>query len=101
MWVPNNFYLEDAGVGDSYEQASAYLDATVGDQVPQYLKDAYLVRGPEMIKYLHENTEHVRWEYTLGIQIIIRSCLAENLVGGQSKPNFSTFINWARMKKYA
>lgn len=66
VWVPNNFYLEDAGVGDSYEQASAYLDATVGDRVPQYLKDAYLVRGPEMIKYLHENTEHVRWEYTPG-----------------------------------
>ena len=25
-----------------------------------------MVRGPEMIKYLHENTEHVRWEYTPG-----------------------------------
>ncbi|MCI1590925.1 MULTISPECIES: FAD-dependent oxidoreductase [Heyndrickxia] len=66
VWVPNNFYLEEAGVGDSYEQASAYLNATVGDRVPQYLKDTYLVRGPEMIKYLHENTEHVRWEYTPG-----------------------------------
>ncbi|WP_102273104.1 FAD-dependent oxidoreductase [Cytobacillus massiliigabonensis] len=66
VWVPNNFYLEEAGVGDSYELASAYMDATIGNRVPKYLKDAYLLRGPEMIKYLHENTEHVRWEYTPG-----------------------------------
>lgn len=66
VWVPNNFYLQDAGVGDSYEQAIAYLDATIGDRVPKSLKEAYLVRGPEMIQYLHDNTTHVRWEYTPG-----------------------------------
>ncbi|TCJ04117.1 FAD-dependent oxidoreductase [Cytobacillus praedii] len=66
VWVPNNLYLKEAGVEDSYEQASAYMDAAIGNRVPKSLKDAYLSRGPEMVKYLHENTEHVRWEYTPG-----------------------------------
>lgn len=64
IWIPNNLYLEKAGVGDSYEQAKTYLDATVGDRVPDSLKDAYLTKGPEMIQFLHDNTEHVKWEYT-------------------------------------
>lgn len=66
IWVPNNLYLEEAGVKDTYEQAKAYLDSTVGDRVPDALKKAYLKKGPEMVKYLHENTEHFRWEYTPG-----------------------------------
>ncbi|GGP13162.1 FAD-dependent oxidoreductase [Oceanobacillus neutriphilus] len=66
IWIPNNLYLEDAGVKDTYEQAKTYLDSTVGDCVPDALKKAYLKKGPEMVKYLHENTEHFRWEYTPG-----------------------------------
>ncbi|MEF3329140.1 FAD-dependent oxidoreductase [Oceanobacillus oncorhynchi] len=64
IWIPNNLYLEEAGVKDTYEQAKSYLDATVGDRVPDVLKSAYLQKGPEMVKYLHENTAHFRWEYT-------------------------------------
>ncbi|GEN87857.1 FAD-dependent oxidoreductase [Oceanobacillus sojae] len=64
IWIPNNLYLEEAGVKDTYEHAKTYLDTTVGDRVPDALKKAYLRKGPEMVKYLHENTEHFRWEYT-------------------------------------
>ncbi|GGB38870.1 3-oxosteroid 1-dehydrogenase [Lentibacillus populi] len=64
IWIPNNLYLKEAGVKDTYEQAKTYLDSTVGDRVPESLKKAYLRKGPEMVKYLHENTEHFRWEYT-------------------------------------
>ncbi|WP_218672705.1 FAD-dependent oxidoreductase [Oceanobacillus timonensis] len=64
IWIPNNPYLDEAGVKDTYEQAKTYLDSTIGDRVPDTLKNAYLTKGPEMVSYLHENTEHFRWEYT-------------------------------------
>lgn len=64
IWVPNNLYLEKAQVGDTYEQAKTYLDATIGDRTPDSLKEAYLTKGPEMVQFLHDHTKHVRWEYT-------------------------------------
>lgn len=66
IWVPNNIYLQKAGVSDSYEKAKSYLEATVGDRVPEELKEAYLTTGPEMVKFLDEHTKHVRWAYTPG-----------------------------------
>ncbi|MCP2339974.1 FAD-dependent oxidoreductase [Actinomadura rupiterrae] len=66
IWVPGNLYLEHQGLGDSPEKARAYLDATVGDRVPAERKDAYLERGPEMVRFLHDRTRHVRFEYVRG-----------------------------------
>ncbi|MDR9856248.1 FAD-dependent oxidoreductase [Paenibacillus sp. VCA1] len=66
IWVPNNVYLERAGLKDTMEKAEAYIDATVGDRVPAARKRAYLTRGPEMVKYLHEHTNHVRFKYIPG-----------------------------------
>lgn len=66
VWIPLNQYLEESNVGDTKEEARAYLDATVGDRVPSELKEAYLNRGPEMLRYLHDQTEHIRFEYTPG-----------------------------------
>ncbi|WP_301174546.1 FAD-dependent oxidoreductase [Actinomadura geliboluensis] len=66
IWVPNNLYLEQAGRRDTPENARAYLDATVGDRVPAERKDAYLARGPEMLRFLHDNTRWVRFVYTPG-----------------------------------
>ncbi|WP_067168741.1 FAD-dependent oxidoreductase [Microtetraspora niveoalba] len=66
IWVPNNLYLEQAGERDTVENARAYLDATVGDRVPAVRKDAYLRRGPEMLRFLHDRTRWVRFEYTPG-----------------------------------
>lgn len=66
IWIPNTSHLKDAGVHDSYEEAKAYLDATIGDRTSDSLKNAFLNKGPEMVKYLDEKTEHVRWDYTPG-----------------------------------
>lgn len=66
IWVPLNHYLDEAGVKDTPEQARAYLDATVGNRVSDELKETYLNRGPEMLRFLHDRTEHIRFEFTPG-----------------------------------
>ncbi|MEO4053264.1 FAD-binding protein [Solibacillus sp. CAU 1738] len=66
VWIPNNLYLEEAGVQDSYEQAKMYMDATIGDRVPDQLKVSYLKKGPEMLRYFHEQTHYMRFKYAKG-----------------------------------
>ncbi|MFE7710651.1 FAD-dependent oxidoreductase [Streptomyces sp. NPDC057486] len=65
IWVPNNFHLDAAGLGDTPEKARAYLDATVGDRVPAARKDAYLEHGPRMVREFHDRTA-VKFVYTPG-----------------------------------
>ncbi|MFG2140059.1 FAD-dependent oxidoreductase [Streptomyces sp. NPDC048650] len=65
VWVPTNFHLDAAGLGDTREKARAYLDATVGDRVPDALKDAYLSNGPRMVREFHDRTD-VKFVYTPG-----------------------------------
>ncbi|MFE7516032.1 FAD-dependent oxidoreductase [Streptomyces sp. NPDC057540] len=65
IWVPDNFHLDEAGLGDTPEKARAYLDATVGDRVPAVRKDAYVTHGPRMVRELHDRTA-VRFVYTPG-----------------------------------
>ncbi|MEU0631198.1 FAD-dependent oxidoreductase [Streptomyces sp. NPDC005989] len=65
IWVPDNFHLDAAGLGDTPEKARAYLDATVGDRVPAARKDAYVAYGPRMVRELHDRTA-VRFVYTPG-----------------------------------
>jgi len=52
LWVPNNPLMAQAGFRDSLEQARAYMDATVGDRVPDARKEAYLAKAPEMVEYM-------------------------------------------------
>lgn len=63
IWVPGNLHLDRAGLADTYDKARAYLDATVGDRVPEARKDAYLAHGPRMVKEFHDRTE-IRFMYT-------------------------------------
>ncbi|MEU9860666.1 FAD-dependent oxidoreductase [Streptomyces sp. NPDC047971] len=65
IWVPDNFHLDAAGLGDTPEKARAYLDATVGDRVPAERKDAYVAHGPRMVREFHDRTA-VRFVYTPG-----------------------------------
>lgn len=65
IWVPDNFHLDEAGLGDTREKARAYLDATVGDRVPAERTDAYLGQGPRMVREFHDRTD-VRFMYTPG-----------------------------------
>ncbi len=63
IWIPNNIYLDNQ-VTDSYENAKTYLDETVGNRVPESLKEAYLTKGPEMVEFLHNYTSYMKWEHT-------------------------------------
>lgn len=63
VWIPNNRYLVEAGVADSYEDAKNYLDSTVGDRVSNDMKETYLKRGIEMLDYFHELSPHMRYSY--------------------------------------
>ena len=63
VWIPNNHYLQEAGVKDTYENAKTYMDSTIGDRVPEILKETYLKRGPEMLRFFHDNTKHMRFKY--------------------------------------
>ncbi|MGW0197514.1 FAD-dependent oxidoreductase [Nonomuraea sp. NPDC003201] len=66
LWIPGNHYLDRRGIGDSRGKAEQYLEATVGDRVPAMRRSAYLDRGPEMLRFLHDRTRHVRFEYVRG-----------------------------------
>ncbi|MFJ3881723.1 FAD-dependent oxidoreductase [Streptomyces sp. NPDC090077] len=65
VWVPGNLHLDRAGIADTRDKARAYLDATVGDRVPEARKEAYLSHGPRMLREFHERTD-VRFMYTPG-----------------------------------
>ncbi|MGZ9587153.1 FAD-binding protein [Paenibacillus marinisediminis] len=64
LWIPNNFYLEQAGLRDTYDKAMAYMNSTVGDRVSDARKEAYVKRGGEMLRFLYGNTTYVRFRYT-------------------------------------
>ena len=63
VWIPNNRYANAAGADDSLAEANAYLRhvSPVDDVRPDML-ETYLVHGPRMIDYLHENTRWVRYQ---------------------------------------
>ncbi len=63
VWIPNNRYLVEAGVGDTYEEAKQYLDATIGEATSDSMKETYLNRGIEMLDYFHKKTKHMRYSY--------------------------------------
>jgi 3-oxosteroid 1-dehydrogenase len=67
VWVPNNPLMAEAGLGDSLENARAYMDATVGDRVPAARKEAFLTKAPEMVAYMLRHSHlhlEVNREYT-------------------------------------
>ena len=66
LWIPNNHVIKAAGVPDTLEQARLYLDSTIGDRVPAELKNAYITRGPEMLSFLYNKTNHMRFQYAKG-----------------------------------
>lgn len=65
LWIPNNYLLKRDGLDDSFEKARTYLANTVGDRVPQALKEAYLENAPKMVEYLVSNSQ-VRFQRSVG-----------------------------------
>ena len=57
MWIPNNPFMKKAGVPDSPEQATAYLDAVVGNSndapgASPARRHAFVAEGPRMLDFL-------------------------------------------------
>lgn len=70
MWIPNNRFMKRDGIEDSLEQATAYLDAVVGDRndapgATRERRQRYLTEGPPMIDFLVDHgikmTRISRW----------------------------------------
>ncbi|MGO4833807.1 FAD-binding protein, partial [Rhizobiaceae sp. 2RAB30] len=58
-WVPANHSQAAQGIEDSVERGLVYLDNVVPTKVGRELRQAYLRRAPEAVKYLEENSELV------------------------------------------
>jgi 3-oxosteroid 1-dehydrogenase len=52
IWAPGNEVLRRAGVRDTPEQASTYLDYVAGDCVPAARRQALLEHGPAMLAFV-------------------------------------------------
>lgn len=57
MWIPNNPFMKKAGVPDSLEAATQYLDAVVGNHndtpgASKARRKAFLEEGPKMLDFL-------------------------------------------------
>ena len=62
VWIPNNRYALAQGAQDSRDDARAYLHYVSPEgKIDEELLETYITRGPEMIDYLHENTNWVRY----------------------------------------
>ena len=60
MWIPNNRFMKEDGVEDSYEKAMTYMEATAGQSLDApgttpAKRSAYVTEGPKMIDFLVEN----------------------------------------------
>jgi len=62
IWAPMNAALRRAGIADSPEKASAYLEHVSGEHVPADLRDALLEHGPAVIDLVLARTPlRLRW----------------------------------------
>jgi 3-oxosteroid 1-dehydrogenase len=59
MWIPNNRFMAEAGIEDSYEKAMTYMEATAGQSVDApgttpAKRSAYVTEAPKMVDFLVE-----------------------------------------------
>ena len=60
MWIPNNRFMQEEGVEDSYEKSMLYMEATAGQSLDApgttpAKRSAYVTEGPKMIDFLVAN----------------------------------------------
>lgn len=65
MWIPNNRFMKQAGINDSFEQALAYMEATAGsvDDAPGSTAERrrmYITEAPKMVDFLVEQGIRLR-----------------------------------------
>jgi succinate dehydrogenase/fumarate reductase flavoprotein subunit len=57
IWVPCSPEARSIGIADSPAEALAYLEAIGGNRVDRARAQAYLAAGPDMLDWLHRETE--------------------------------------------
>jgi succinate dehydrogenase/fumarate reductase flavoprotein subunit len=57
VWIPNNSAIEEAGLDDTPEQAQAYLDAIVGQDMGYDLRRKFLSAAPEAVDYFDRHSD--------------------------------------------
>jgi len=65
VWIPNNKFMEDEGIPDTFDDAITYLRSITNGTVDEERLSAYVRYGTEMIRYL-ENRSHVRFRLVPG-----------------------------------
>jgi 3-oxosteroid 1-dehydrogenase len=66
IWVPNNPTLRGIGLADSRTDVRSYLDAVVGDRVPEANIDAFIDNGPRAMEFLERTSPHLRFQWCTG-----------------------------------
>ena len=56
LWVPMNHHQEEYGISDSWDDVVTYLDALSPGLLDPDTLEAFLVAGPEMIRYFADKT---------------------------------------------
>ena len=56
LWVPQSHYADDAGVRDSREAVRTYLRHELGNLYNSNMIEAYLESGPQMLRFLADQT---------------------------------------------
>lgn len=57
IWLPGNHVMQEAGIGDSREDALAYIRrVTMGREPDPELIEVFVDTAPEMLRYLEDNT---------------------------------------------
>lgn len=65
LWIPNNRFMKEDGVEDSYEKSMTYMEATAGQSLDApgttpAKRSAYVTEGPKMIDFMVENGIRMR-----------------------------------------
>ncbi len=69
MWIPNNHFMKEDGVEDSYEKSMLYMEATAGQSLDapgtsKERRSAYVTEGPKMVEFLVKNgirLQRMKW----------------------------------------
>lgn len=56
-WIPGNHLAEQAGMPDTRAEAETYITQVVGNYLRKDMLKAFLDEGPDMVRYMVENTE--------------------------------------------
>lgn len=57
IWIPGNHHQIAAGIPEPRGAARTYVSQLVGDDLRMEVLDAYLQAGPEMVRFLEDQTE--------------------------------------------